>query len=306
MKYVFHCQLIIILIIVPCLCGCSLLRDYKEYCVCGKHKQHNNGSHWGEGVTVFPETKYKDDIKERKKDIRKSIKKSFKEIGKNALCSILDPVVLIPAVGGALLAIDNWDEEISDWAADHNPIFGSKSNARDTSDALLGGLVLETVGTLLLTKSGDNEYWKNKGKGAAVEFGALGVELGVTQGLKEAVGRERPNRKNDRSFPSGHSSHAFSLATLSNNNLDSIRMLENKPIIRGVIQASNIATASSVAWARVEGEEHHIVDVLAGAAIGRLLTSTIHNTWIKQYKDRSSFNIIPQKGGAVISFSWRH
>ena len=62
---------------------------------------------------------------------------------------------LIPAAGGLLLKIDDYDSKISTWAIDHRPLFGSESRARDTSDIIYTGLYLETAATALATPSGE-------------------------------------------------------------------------------------------------------------------------------------------------------
>ncbi len=296
------------------------------------HKK-NNVDYWGEDVFLFPETVYKCERRKDKENFLKrwkrtnkkeSCKSSWEKIKKSAVCSILDPVVLVPTAAALLLTPDNWDEEISDWAADHNPIFGSRTKARDASDFLAKKVLpYEAIGTYFFAAVGDmvfnnKSFFHELGIGL-VEGGAFGAAGGITKVLKNEVGRRRPNGEDHKSFPSGHTSTAFSLATISNHNIDGLiktkpkydnngeRIWQNIDTLRVGLQAVNIGIASSAGWARVEAKKHHVVDILAGAAIGRFCTSFIQNTWLKQYnqyEQRASVDVSVQKDGAAIAFSW--
>jgi membrane-associated phospholipid phosphatase len=181
-----------------------------------------------------------------------------------------------PLVGAAVFAVDDFDERASDWATNHTPIFGSVDDAKDASDDLKDVLRFEAVATLLLTPSGDEvRQWANsKAKGAGVEVGAYLLTDSLTSGLKDWTSRQRPDKSSDRSFPSAHTSQAFALATLSNRNLDYIDVPWG---LRRPLQVTNIAVASGVAWARVEGQRHYPSDVLFGAALGHFATRIIHD-----------------------------
>lgn len=107
------------------------------------------------------------------------------------------------------------------------------------------------------------------GKTAAERDGAggrqlalnMGTTIATTEALKRAVGSERPNGRDDRSFPSGHTSISFAAA--------------------GHLHARYgwqwgapaLAAAAFVGVSRVEAREHRWEDVIAGALIG---TATAH------------------------------
>ena len=57
------------------------------------------------------------------------------------------PETWIPAAGALLLQVGSLDRDLGEWAADQNPIFGSRSRAADASDLLLHA----TEYTLVLT-----------------------------------------------------------------------------------------------------------------------------------------------------------
>lgn len=88
-----------------------------------------------------------------------------------------------------------------------------------------------------------------------VESGALSLLL--TRGLKKIINKKRPSG-GDYSFPSGHSSSAFTGAAF----------IERRYGYRLGIPA--YALASYVAYTRIKTNRHDLYDVFAGAAIGIL------------------------------------
>jgi hypothetical protein len=224
---------------------------------------------------------------------------NLKRVSRAAYNAFFDLQTLVPAVGALICAVDDFDEEVSDWATKNNPIFGSEDAAKKASDYLAGAIHVEAFITALATPSGDDSetwaYWKAKGIG--VELAAIGATVGTTSLLNEAIVRKRPDRSDDDSFPSGHSSGAFASATLANRNLNSIPLAYN---IRFPLQIGNILLATSVAWARVEAQEHFPSDVLAGAALGHFFSSFIHDAFLGLPEEkRFGFVIVPLKGGAM-------
>ena len=231
---------------------------------------------------------------------------SWERVQKAASNAFFDYQTLIPAAGALIFAIDDWDERASDWAIDHTPIFGSVDDAGDASDTMRDILMVEALATGFLTPSGEapGEWMAAKAKGFAVQLAAAGATGGATSLLKDATGRERPNKRNDRSFPSAHASAAFSFATLANRNVDAMNW--PKPAKR-TLQTVNLLLATGVAWARVEGSEHYPSDVLAGAALGTFLSSFIHDAFLPTPEDdRFQLLVFPQKdGGSVqVAFSF--
>ena len=114
--------------------------------------------------------------------------------------------------------------------------------------------------------------------------GGLAINTLVTQGLKYTINRERPYDKyplliypyeieRSKSFPSGHTSTAFSVAT-------SLALQYKKWYV--VVPA--YAWASSVGYSRLYLGEHYPTDVLAGAAIGA------GSAWLSHYIKKKYFN----------------
>jgi len=82
---------------------------------------------------------------------------------------------LAPAAAAVFLQINDMDGQISDWASDHTPIFGSEQNANDTSDLLRNLAQADYLITALATPSGKHpvDWTFAKLKGLAVGYAAL-------------------------------------------------------------------------------------------------------------------------------------
>jgi len=89
----------------------------------------------------------------------------------------------------------------------------------------------------------------------------------VTFGLKHAIGETRPDGSNDLSFPSGHTSNAFMMATVLFHEFK-----ETKP----VLAYSGFVFASATGALRVLNNEHWVSDVLVGAGIGIIVTDLVY------------------------------
>lgn len=90
-------------------------------------------------------------------------------------------------------------------------------------------------------------------------FNALTAALAAASASKtiKSVWREpRPNGQNDNSFPSEHAADCFAAATI---------LRRDSP--NGVGPAA-MGLAVAVCFARVFSGKHHVVDVVAGAALG--------------------------------------
>lgn len=244
---------------------------------CGTMK---NGRRWGEDVTL---------------------RHGLDRIGHSALHAAVHPATWLPAVGAAVFAFDDFDREVSDWAGKETPVFGSQTTARDVSNILLGSMGGITAATIVATPSGkEAKPWlESKGKGLLVEGCAIGSALGMTEGLKAAVGRTRPDQSDDKSFPSGHTTAGFSLAALTSRNLDSIALRRG---VRTGLKAVTYAMAVTVGWARVESLSHFPSDFLAGAAIGHFLTVFIHDAFLGPGEEAGSveFEVVPSAGGGIV------
>jgi membrane-associated phospholipid phosphatase len=111
--------------------------------------------------------------------------------------------------------------------------------------------VYSLLGTALILPAA-REDWEGLRQAAY----SIGTAAGVTLIGKALVDEERPNNKDDDSFPSGHATNAFSSATT----------LYRRYGWKIGVPAYAVATLTGVA--RERAREHHWYDVVAGAAIG--------------------------------------
>jgi membrane-associated phospholipid phosphatase len=228
----------------------------------------------------------------------------WSRIPRSARSAALDPITWGSLGGAAVIAGGNWDRDISDWATEHTPMFGSIGGAQNYSDNARLVLQVEALASGLVTPGGSDKggWLLSKGRGMLVELGAFGVTTGLTSGLKEAIGRERPDRSDDLSMPSGHASSAFGAMAVANQNLDYIDM---NPYARTGLKATNVALAASVGWARVEGQKHYPTDVLVGAALGNFTTRFIYEAFIGTHLgDRFSVYVEPNPRGGQVALGW--
>jgi membrane-associated phospholipid phosphatase len=93
-------------------------------------------------------------------------------------------------------------------------------------------------------------------KGAWQFTKGLLLTLGVTYGLKYYIDKQRPDKSDNNSFPSGHTSTVFQSAGFLH------RRYGFKYAIPSYVLAGFTATS------RIDSKKHDILDIIAGAAIG--------------------------------------
>jgi len=193
--------------------------------------------------------------------------------------ALKDPQVWLPTAGAALFIVADWDDNVSDWAIDHHPLSDDAKDADDLSDDLRSFTTAAYVASSLLLPSGDNmrEVAWNKSKAMGVGLLAIGLNDGITEGLKSLNDRERPDKTGSDSFPSKHASEASVRATLAARNLDYINMNTN---LRRGLQGTVYTAAGLTGWARIEAAKHYPSDVLFGYALGHFIGAVVNDVFI--------------------------
>lgn len=137
----------------------------------------------------------------------------------------------------------------------------SKGNVQATSLALLSGGV--AVGEWI---GGDD------GHSFEVLLESFLVVDGITEILKHSLPRVRPDRSADDSFPSGHTSFAFTMATFFSRRLSDLgdEWYHNLGYL-------TYLPAAYVGISRTEADRHWPSDVAVGALLGVVLTNIVYD-----------------------------
>lgn len=244
-----------------------------------------SGRGWGEDATIAP---------------------GWERVREAAWNAARSPRVWVPLAGAALVQIDDWDRDISDWAREETPVFGSADNAARWSDDLKSASIVAFHVTALATPSGDTprDWIGNKLRGYAVDLAAIVATTSLTQGLKSAVGRERPNGEDDESFPSGHTAVAAVHNRLASRNLQSIAMGRNT---RRALDAGLDALTVGTSWARIEAGWHYPSDTLVSASLATFFAMFFNDAFMGlEGPDTPTVALAVNRGGAGVQFSWRH
>jgi len=119
----------------------------------------------------------------------------------------------------------------------------------------------------------------------------------VTPVLKKSFGRSRPNEgngtynfepfSNAESFPSGHSTNAWAIATAISAHSDG-----------WVVPTIAYTLASNVSIARLNSNVHFPSDVVAGALIGRAVAKSITT----RHRALKNVTILPSRNGVMVGF----
>ena len=128
---------------------------------------------------------------------------------------------------------------------------------------------------------------------------ALIVNSTYTEIFKRAVGRQRPDLSDNKSFPSGHASNAFALATVANAHFG----------LKVGIPA--YLAAGAIGLARVDMNKHNLSDVVAGATLGYIVGRTVVKQDGGATRGRKTrFQLVPSAPpsgagvGAGVSVNW--
>ena len=113
-----------------------------------------------------------------------------------------------------------------------------------------------------------------------LEFSTLAMITNgvITELMKRSFGRVRPNGGCCKSFPSGHTSHSFTVATIANE-------LYGKQV-----GAVAYCLAALVATSRIHDNKHYLSDVIFGAGLG----TAVGRGFALTYRDRINNNNLIQ------------
>jgi membrane-associated phospholipid phosphatase len=110
------------------------------------------------------------------------------------------------------------------------------------------------------------------------------VNFTYAEVLKAAVGRERPNGQDEKSFPSGHTSNAFALASVAQLHYG------------WKVGVPAYALAGLMGVSRIHEDKHWLSDVVAGAALGYVVGRTVvrvNSRGIDAARRRATVSVVP-------------
>ncbi len=240
------------------------------------------GPRWGQNVTIKP---------------------GWARVRRAAVSAATDPWVWGPLAGAAALQFGNFDHRISRWGRTHTPLFGSNANATSWSYTLRSASVGVDIAALLFAPSGHfGKAWlEDKAKGYLVNLVAATTAIETNSMISRLAYRERPNRANNHSFPSNHTTASAVYTRLATLNLEQIPMT---PGVRDALDVGLHGLTFATAWARIEGGWHYPSDTLFGMALGNFCADFFTNTFMgfnRSPRQRIAFSPLP--GGGLLTFS---
>lgn len=185
-----------------------------------------------------------------------------------------DHLRLLPilAIGGALTAAAWPNDHAVERRANDAPLLDIGGS--DIGDIYGSGysLLALSAGTWGVGLVAGDRYTRQT---AGLMFEGLAIDGALVFGTKHLVGRTRPDASDHLSFPSGHTSGAFTFATI----------LSRRYGWR--LGAVGYTLATMTAGARLEDDRHYLSDVIAGATIGIVV-----GRWVT--RDRTHNSHLPQ------------
>jgi membrane-associated phospholipid phosphatase len=169
-----------------------------------------------------------------------------------------------------------FDDEIS------GSVGGSASDLGDTGDVVGRPLVVgAATGVLLLaTPFIDNQRYR----AFAFSLGQAWIlNVVLTEGIKAAASRTRPDGADDHSFPSGHTSSSFAWASVAAHYYGK------------AVGIPAYIVAALIAVSRVEGGSHFPSDVVFGATVG-LISGFTAVRGSKHFGERRRWTLLPSVG----------
>lgn len=225
---------------------------------------------WGQDVTLAP---------------------GWAKVGEAAKDALLEPNTLVPLLGAATFLTLDLDDNVTDWAIENTPVFGSNKRAETYSDNMIFVATAAYYTTAMLADSGVEDGTVgtnalNKTRGMMAGFGAFALDYGITELLKNTIDRSRPNGSSGGSFPSLHTSGAMVQSKLAIRNLEHTSMSKTG---QAWTAAGLYTLSGSIGWARVEAGKHYPSDVLFGYALGNFIGAFVNDAFITPYRGLSTY-----------------
>ena len=214
-----------------------------------------------------------------------------KNLGRNFVGVFSGQNLLPFAVGAAVTTMSSAFDSRT-----QNLLVGSCASCGTTGSTAGGIAIAPVVGGLFLAGR-----FAPQGRFRAMTYDfaqALVVTEAYTGILKYSVQRTRPDGTDNLSFPSGHTSAAFTLATVAEHHYG------------WKIGVPAYLLASGIGYSRMEKDKHYLSDVLAGATLGIIVGRTVGRLDGDRPAKKSTFAVTPatdahgQGVGVGVAASW--
>ena len=179
--------------------------------------------------------------------------------------------VILGSAALAALAATKVDHQVKSYAQKKGLLSDDISHFGDMYGGYWGhGLLWSSILATSLSDGGKT------GLTEKLEFSTLAMITNgiLTEGMKRGFGRKRPNGSCCKSFPSGHTSHSFTIATIVNE------------LYGNQMGVAAYCLAVLVAASRINDNKHYLSDVLFGAGLG----TAVGSGFALAYRDRSNDN----------------
>lgn len=192
-----------------------------------------------------------------------------------------------------------------------NSVRDETSSIGSINKDLIPGIVLGAgfATTLTLDALGASTITERDYRRIFMFYKTLLYTYTITEVVKTVVKRERPNKKDFRSFFSGHSSTTFAAAHFLNKELHYIIDKSNisdettEFILKAISSTLTYGWASIVAYSRVNDNQHYLTDVLLGAGAGLLISELLHKSMMWDENSKSKIKIISTTTQIGINYS---
>ncbi len=201
---------------------------------------------------------------------------TVQDVTRSVTKATTDPVTWVPLAAAGVVAVGGWDHQISDWAREETPVYGSEDNAVDASNRLRSIARYGMIGSALLPYDAKKGYWLPMLERQVVQHGAAYSSILARRAIKAQVDRDRPNGA-QRSMPSGHATRTFATIGSSRQNMEDV---DYPAWVENTFIASQVGIGAATSWARVEYGGHYPTDVLVGAALGNFVSVTINDLFL--------------------------
>lgn len=216
-------------------------------------------------------------------------------LGSAARSAAMDPDVWLPLASAGLLVASDVDKRWSQDMAQRKTLFGgdAKALSSDLRD-------VATAAYLITALAAPSDSFADKVRGLGVGAGTAVLDGVLSQGLKDAFGRQRPDDSNDQSMPSGHASKAASRTRLARANVAAMDLpVWQTRALNWTLRSISAGTA----LARVEGEKHYLSDVLVGYALGNFTAAFMQRAFLSGHAAEVRIGFVPVVDGGALQIT---